>query len=243
VLLELERVSSGVRLALSDDGRGMDPARIREAAVRKGFASDEQVRGMSEEQVLMLTTIPGFSTAERLTEVSGRGVGMDVVRTRIESLGGRMSISSSPGHGTRIEMVLPLTVAVIDSLLLSLGTELYAVPIQSVEQTLEVHPQQVRYSGGTAVVQWGERSVLLRTLSALLGETAADDWSRSWSTLLFEEGGRMHGLAVDSVIGKRAIVVKPLRHPLENLREYSGATVLESGRIALILDLANLARA
>jgi len=243
VLLELDRVSTGVRLALSDDGRGMDPARIRDAAVRKGFATEEQVRGMSEDEVLMLTTIPGFSTADRLTEVSGRGVGMDVVRTRIESLGGRMGISSRPGRGTCIEMILPLTVAVIDSLLLRVGTEFYAVPIQSVEQTLEVHPPQVRFSGGGAMVQWGERSVRLRTLGALLGETAEDDWSRSWSALLFEEGGRTHGLAVDAVIGKRAIVVKPLRNPLENLREYSGATVLESGRIALILDLANLARA
>ncbi len=241
--LALERDSDVVRIRLSDDGRGMDPARIREAAVRKGFATEEQVRALEEEEVLLLTTIPGFSTADRLTEVSGRGVGMDVVRTRIESLGGHMRIESHLGRGTTIHMSLPLTVAVIDSLLLRLGPELYAVPIQSVKQTVEVDPRQVQYAGGGALLQWGGLSVHLRALRVLLGEADEDDWSQRSCAVLFEDSGRTFGLAVDAVVGKRPIVVKRLLSPLENLREYSGATVLENGRIALILDLANLARA
>jgi two-component system chemotaxis sensor kinase CheA len=242
IMLALERDSNLVRIRLSDDGRGMDPERIRAAAVRKGFVGEEQVRGLGEEEVLMLTTIPGFSTAERLTEVSGRGVGMDVVRTRIESLGGNMRIESRLGRGTEIQIRLPLTVAVIDSLVVRLDSDLYAVPLHAVQQTLEVRPQDVEYSSGSALIQRGPRTVHLRALRSLLGE-GADDWSRCHSAVVYEEGGRTYGLVVDSVLGKRPIVVKPLRHPLENLREYSGATVLDNGRIALILDLANLARA
>jgi two-component system chemotaxis sensor kinase CheA len=242
ISLALERESEVVRILLSDDGRGMDPARIRDAAVRKGFITAEHARSLGEAEVLMLTTIPGFSTADKLTEVSGRGVGMDVVRTRIESLGGHMHIFSRPGRGTEIDMSLPLTVAVIDSLLLRLGPDLYAVPIHSVKQTLEVRPEQVQYSGGGALVQWGEHTVHLRALRELLGEGDAGGWSRGCPAVVFETGGRVYGLGVDSVVGKRPIVVKPLKSPLENLREYSGATVLENGRIALLLDLVNLAR-
>jgi two-component system chemotaxis sensor kinase CheA len=243
VLLALERDAEVVRIRLSDDGRGMDPARIREAAVRKGFATEEQVRALSEEEALMLTTIPGFSTADRLSEVSGRGVGMDVVRTRIESLGGHMRIVSRPGRGTEIRMDLPLTVAVIDSLLLRLGADLYAVPVHAVKKTLQVEPSEVQYSGGEAMLRRGEDTVHLRNLSALLGEGAGAVWDRSLCAVLYEDEGRTYGLGVDSVAGKRPIVVKPLKAPLENLREYSGATVLQDGRIALILDLVNLARA
>ncbi|MEE9219484.1 MAG: chemotaxis protein CheW, partial [Acidobacteriota bacterium] len=241
IRLALEREGEVVRIRLSDDGRGMDTRVIREAAVRKGFVTEDQVRAMSEDEALMLTTIPGFSTAEKLSEVSGRGVGMDVVRTRIESLGGHMRIESHMGQGTRIEMQLPLTVAVIDSLLLRLGPDLYAVPIHSVQQTLEVKPEQVQYSAGRAILQWGERTVHLRALRSILGEGDAGEWERTCPAVIYEVDGHTFGLGVDSVIGKRPIVVKPLKHPLENLREYSGATVLESGRIALILDLANLA--
>jgi two-component system chemotaxis sensor kinase CheA len=242
ISLALERESEVVRILLSDDGRGMDPARIRDAAVRKGFITAEHARSLGEAEVLMLTTIPGFSTADKLTEVSGRGVGMDVVRTRIESLGGHMHIFSRPGRGTEIDMSLPLTVAVIDSLLLRLGPDLYAVPIHSVRQTLEVRPEQVQYSGGGALLRWGEHTVHLRALRELLGEGDAGGWSRGCAAVVFETGGRVYGLGVDSVVGKRPIVVKPLKSPLENLREYSGATVLENGRIALLLDLVNLAR-
>ncbi len=241
IRLALERQGEVVRVRLSDDGRGMDPARIREAAVRKGFVTEDHARALSEEDALMLTTIPGFSTADKLSEISGRGVGMDVVRTRIESLGGHMRILSRFGEGTEIEMVLPLTVAVIDSLLLRLGSELYAVPIHSVQQTLEVHPDQVQYSNGNAVLRWANHTVNLKALRALLGEGDAGAWSSTCPTVVYEAEGQMFGLGVDSVIGKRPIVVKPLKSPLENLREYSGATVLEDGKIALILDLANLA--
>ncbi len=241
IRLALERQGEVVRVRLCEDGRGMDPERIREAAVRKGFVTEDQARALSEEDALMLTTIPGFSTAEKLSEVSGRGVGMDVVRTRIESLGGHMRIISRLGKGTEIEMMLPLTVAVIDSLLLRLGPDVYAVPIHSVQQTLEVRPDQVQYSNGNALLRWADHTVNLKALRTVLGEGDGGGWSNTCPTVVYEAGGQMFGLGVDSVIGKRPIVVKPLKNPLENLREYSGATVLEDGKIALILDLANLA--
>ena len=241
IRLALERQGEVVRVRLCEDGRGMDPERIREAAVRKGFVTEDQARALSEEDALMLTTIPGFSTAEKLSEVSGRGVGMDVVRTRIESLGGHMRIISRLGKGTEIEMMLPLTVAVIDSLLLRLGSDVYAVPIHSVQQTLEVRPDQVQYSNGNALLRWADHTVNLKALRTVLGEGDGGGWPNTCPTVVYEAGGQMFGLGVDSVIGKRPIVVKPLKNPLENLREYSGATVLEDGKIALILDLANLA--
>jgi two-component system chemotaxis sensor kinase CheA len=235
--------ADSVTIQIEDDGRGMDPERIRRTAVERGFLAEEEARSLSEPEVLMLVTTPGFSTAERLTEVSGRGVGMDVVRTRIESLAGRLRITSRPGHGTCIQLRLPLTVAVIHAFLVRSGEEVYAVPVGSVRRTFEAPPARVTRLGRVPVIRLDGETVELIDLREMLdGVPGGGGRDGAPPALLFYREDRPVGLVVDAVLGKRDVVVKPLRSPLENLREFTGATILEDGRIAMILDVLNLAR-
>ncbi len=232
-----------VTVEIRDDGRGMDPQHIRQAAVERRLLPRDEADALQDAEVLMLVTTPGFSTAEELTEVSGRGVGMDVVRTRIESLGGRLKIHSTPGKGTRIVLRLPLTVAVIHGFLVQAADNLYAVPVSSVARTVEVDAASVETVGGQMWLRTEQGRVQLYSLAGLMngnGSRREERPERPLPALLFHCEDRTLGLLVDAVLGKRDMLVKPLHSPLENLREYSGATILEEGRIALILDLQNL---
>jgi two-component system chemotaxis sensor kinase CheA len=232
-----------VTVEILDDGRGMDPQRIRQAAVERQLLSRDEADALEDAEVLMLVTTPGFSTAEQLTEVSGRGVGMDVVRTRIESLGGRLKIHSTPGKGTRIVLRLPLTVAVIQGFLVQAAGQLYAVPVSSVARTVEVETDGLEIEDGQMWLDTEEGRIQLHSLALLMNGNGLENEKCHKSpapALLFHCEDRTLGILVDAVLGKRDMVVKPLHSPLENLREYSGATILEEGRIALILDLQNL---
>jgi len=232
-----------VTLEIVDDGRGMDPQRIRQVAVERQLLSRDEADALEDAEVLMLVTTPGFSTAERLTEVSGRGVGMDVVRTRIESLGGRLKIHSTPGKGTRIVLRLPLSIAMIHGFLVQADGNLYAVPVSSVARTVAVELDSLETEGGEMWLRTEEGRIQMHSLAALMngnGLAKEEHHKRPVPALLFHCDDRTRGILVDAVLGKRDMVVKPLHSPLENLREYSGATILEEGRIALILDLQNL---
>jgi len=232
-----------VTVEIQDDGRGMDPQRIRQAAVERELLSRDEADALGDAEALMLVTIPGFSTAEQLTEVSGRGVGMDVVRTRIESLGGRLKIHSIPGKGTRVVLRLPLTIALVHAFLVEAAGELYAVPVSSVERTVEVQLDNLDRDGDERWLQTDEGRIRLHSLAALMNGNGSKSEGRHETlapALLFRSEECTLGILVDHILGKRDMVVKPLHSPLENLREYSGATILEEGRIALILDLQNL---
>jgi two-component system chemotaxis sensor kinase CheA len=245
IVIRNTQYADSATIEIEDDGRGMDPERIRRTAVSRGFLPEAEARALGDAEALLLVTIPGFSTAERLTEVSGRGVGMDVVRTRVENLGGRLHIFSETGRGTRILLRLPLTMAVIHAFLVRSGDHVYAVPVRNVKRTFEADPSAVRTVGGTPSVQVGDETVELLDLAEVMGDRAAPPpggAARTRPALLYRRHERPTGLVVDAVLAKRDIVVKPLRAPLENLREYSGATILEDGRIALILDVQNLSR-
>ena len=267
ILLALERTSDGVRLRVSDDGRGMDPARIRRHAVEAGFLTPERAAAVSDEEALLLTTIPGFSTATGVTELSGRGVGMDVVRTAVESLGGKLAIRSRTGRGTQFEMLLPLTTAIIPAFLVRCGGRSWAVPLSAVRRSLDVRPGEIASDGrlhlnGGPGAEVHDLADLLENSapkkrpgngSAAGRRTRPADGDRtplnggSRTALLVgagagtkAEGERIAAVLVDGILGQQDIVVKPLGPPLNELRAYSGVTLLEDGSLALILDLANL---
>jgi two-component system chemotaxis sensor kinase CheA len=245
ILIRNTQYAESATIEIEDDGRGMDAGRIRQTAVARGFLGADEARALSDSEALMLVTIPGFSTAATLTEVSGRGVGMDVVRTRVESLGGRLRIFSAPGRGTRILLRLPLTMAVINAFLVRSGPRVFAVPVRNIRRTFEAVTSEIRQVAGVPIQQVGDETVELLYLSEAMGDPPAADRNggpRSHPALLYRRHDRPTGLVVDAVLGKRDVVVKPLRAPLEHLREYAGATILEDGRIALILDVQNLSR-
>jgi two-component system chemotaxis sensor kinase CheA len=239
----LSRREDRVCLQASDDGRGIDPGALRRVALEKHFISRDAAERLSDEDALMLVTLPGFSTAARTTDISGRGVGMDVVRTRVQRLGGSLLIRSRPGSGTTFEMDLPPTVTVTRAFLCRASGEVYAVPVSTVQATLQVRSEGLLGSQGDRVLRRDDDVITILPLGGLLAGDAAPPFPRAFPALVYRVGARSYALAVDEILGEEEIVVKPLRHPLELLPHYAGAAILNDGRIALILDPANLTRA
>ncbi len=242
ITIELTRRDDRVCLAVADDGRGIDPVALRRVAARRRFLSAEAAERLTDEEALMLITLPGFSTAARTTDISGRGVGMDVVRMRIQKLGGRLTIRSTTGAGTRLEMDLPPAVTVTRAFLCRSAGEVYAVPVGAVQATLEVRRDRLQASQGEQVVRRDDDLITVLPLGGILAGDPSPLFPAAFPAFLYRLGERAYALAVDEILGEEEIVIKPLRHPLELLPQYAGAAILNDGRIALILDPANLTR-
>lgn len=240
--IELSRRDDRVSLVVADDGRGIDPQTLRQVAAERRLLSREAAMRLSDEEALMLVTLPGFSTATRTTEISGRGVGMDVVRMRVQKLGGNLIIRSQVGVGTRLEMDLPPTVTVTRAFLCRALDSVFAVPVSAVHGTLEIRGDSLQTSQGERVLRRGEDLVTVLPLGGVLSGDTAAPFPAAFPALMYHVGQRSYALGVDEILGEEQIVVKPLRHPLELLPQYAGAAVLNDGRIALILDPANLTR-
>ena len=240
--IDLSRRDERVRFEVSDDGRGMDPQALRRVAVERRFLTREAAMRLSDEDALMLVTIPGFSTAARTTDISGRGVGMDVVRMRVQKLGGHLLIRSQSGVGTRLEMDLPSTVTVTRAFLCRAAGGIFAVPVSAVQATFEVRRESVQASQGERVLRRGDELMTILALAGVLSGDRATPFPESFPALVYRVGRRTYALGVEEILGEEPIVVKPLRHPLELLPQYAGAAILNDGQIALIVDPVNLTR-
>ncbi|PLY10959.1 MAG: hypothetical protein C0624_01975 [Desulfuromonas sp.] len=224
-----------VLLSVADDGWGMDPEKIRNKAIEKGLITATQARSMRDRDALQLVCVPGFSTASQITETSGRGVGMDVVKNAVEILGGILQIESERGMGTRILMKLPLSVAIIQILLVEVGGNLLGIPITRVGHSLDVDRKEIRASGKQMVIQFDEDLIPLVSLSKLL-ELPSPPRIGSIPVVITEYRGRKLGLVVDRLVGQREAFVKALAPPLDQLTGVSGATFLGEGNIVFIVD-------
>ena len=240
IRLEASKERESVVIRVVDDGRGMDPARLRRAALERGIITQEQHDRLSDADALNLITLPGFSTAGQVTEVSGRGVGMDVVRSTVESLHGSLLIDSILGQGSSITLRLPLTLAVIAVLLIEVGGERYALPVSAVEQTLEVAADAIQHSQGQEMFAHEDGLTPLLSLGKLLGCPAPPAGAASRLIVLCDIRQRLIGLAVDRIVGYREVVVKALDKALRGLRGLAGVTILTDGSAVLILDLNTL---
>ena len=235
-----------VNIEVSDDGAGIDPARIATKAIERGLATIEQLRAMPPREIINLIFVPGFSTATKVTNLSGRGVGMDVVRTNVEKIGGTVDISSEPGLGTTLKIKIPLTLAIIPALTVECAGERYAVPQVSLDELLCLEGEQARsgveYLSGAPVFRLRGNLIPLVWLDHVLDLTAAPHVDESVYILVLQADGRRFGLVVDRVLNTEEIVVKPLSRQLKGIGTYAGATILGDGRVALILDVRALAR-
>lgn len=241
IRLEALREKEFVLIKVSDDGQGMDPAQIRRLALERGIISKEQYDTMSDEDSLYLITLPGFSTAREVSEVSGRGVGMDVVKTAVEALRGSLLIESQLGVGTTVTLRLPLTLAIIQVLMVKIGAETYAIPLSRVLRTIEVSPRMVQRSQKQELIALEEGLVPLFRLDRLLGyPLQAGDGRLPRPAVLAERRGKTVGLVVDGLLGYREAVVKPLGKALKGVRGFAGVTILGDGSLILILDLNTL---
>jgi two-component system, chemotaxis family, sensor kinase CheA len=239
VRLSATRERDSVEIVVADDGRGMDVERIWAKACQRGMAEPSQREFYSEEQILQFTCTPGFSTAETATKVSGRGVGMDVVRGKIELLGGSLYIHSSPGMGSAFVLTLPLTLAIIQALLLGMGDRVYALPLGSVTEVLSPDEAPIETVDGKPVVVLRDGAVVpVYRLAVVLGMAPPEALmpEPEEHIVLVQMGVKTRALAVRRLIGRQEIVVKPLGAMFSQVRGLGGATVLGDGRVALILD-------
>ncbi|WP_242344806.1 chemotaxis protein CheA, partial [Anaeromyxobacter terrae] len=228
-----------VILEIADDGRGMDPEKLRAAAVARGALGAEEAAELPEREALLLACLPGVSTAETVTDVSGRGVGLDAVKRTVEGVGGALELDSVPGKGARVTFRLPLTVAVQPVLLVRVGEEVLGVPIAKVHGAAQVALSRLERSQGTPMLQHEGVLVPVYDLARLLGFPGAPFDERAVVVADGGDGGRV-GLAVDALLGQHEAVLKPLGEPLELVPGLSAVTVLGTGRPVFILDVQRL---
>ena len=237
--LSAARERSRIVIRVEDDGRGIHREKVLAKAMSAGLVTAEEARGMSNDDVARLITRPGFSTAETVTDVSGRGVGLDVVATRVRALGGMLEIASEPGHGTSMTLQLPQTLAIVRALLVQQSGETYALPLTHVGETVHLLPEEIGAVKGRPVAYLRDEVIPLHSLRTLLRANGTREGEKRAAVIL-EVGEQRVGLEVDSLLGQQEIVVKAFDATADTLHLFSGATILADGRPALILDAGSL---
>lgn len=238
-VVKLRALHRGGRIVIEiqDDGRGINRPRVRGIAVEKGLIAEDAV--LSDEEVDNLIFLPGFSTAETISDISGRGVGMDVVRRSIQGLGGRISISSEPGKGSKFTMSLPLTLAVLDGMVVTAAEQTLVTPLSAIVESLTPRAEDVHLVGGKdAVIRIRDTFVPLIDVGVALGfRDAPMEPGQGVAVLVESEGGGKAALLVDAIQGQRQVVIKSLEANYQQIDGIAAATILGDGRVALILDV------
>nr|WP_129127236.1 chemotaxis protein CheA [Geomonas oryzae] len=240
VKLSVSRDRDRIHITVRDDGRGMEPQSMIEAAVRKGLITPEEGELLSPRQALMLSCIPGFSTAKEVTDISGRGVGMDAVNAAIAKLGGTLGIESEPGQGTSITLKLPLTIAIIHALLVQCGQIKTAIPVNAVQRTVELSRRQIETVGRRQMFQLDDESIPLLSLNRVLGLPLGRFPDGILPLFVTEAKGRRVGMVVDRLLGQHELFVKRLGRPLDGMAGVAGGATLGDGEIVTILDISEL---
>jgi two-component system chemotaxis sensor kinase CheA len=230
-----------IEIEIADDGAGLNRDKILRKAQERGLvkASDH----LSDEQIDELIFLPGFSTADQVSDLSGRGVGMDVVRKNIGSLGGQVEIQSTPGQGSRFTVRLPLTLAIVEGQSAAVGNEFYIVPLVSIVVSLQVKPEQVnRMAGRGEVFRFRDEVLPVIRLYEIFGSQPRTKDLHAGLLIVVEGDGRRAGLFVDELLGQQQVVIKSLEANYKRVEGVSGATILGDGSVALILDIPGLIR-
>ncbi|MGE9985897.1 Hpt domain-containing protein [Desulfovibrio sp. SGI.169] len=236
VTLRAFHKGNSVAIEIEDDGKGIDPEKMREVAIRKGIITPEEAAQLDDREAMELIFAPGFSSAEKITDISGRGVGMDVVRTNIKNLKGSVNTYSEVGKGTRFTLSLPLTLAIIDALMVNVSGQMYAIPLDAVSETTKIEAERLTdVKGRKAVTLRGEVLGIVE-LSEMLGLPRTDPLPEVLSVVVIHDNERRLGLVVDQLLERQEIVIKPLGAYLGDLKGISGATIMGDGSVILILD-------
>ncbi|WP_427138550.1 chemotaxis protein CheW [Psychrobacillus psychrodurans] len=236
VVLRAYHSGNHVFIEIEDDGAGINREKVLKKAISKGIVSKESAQAMSDKQVAELILSSGFSTADVISDVSGRGVGLDVVKTTIESLGGSIDISSTEGQGSLFSIQLPLTLSIISVMLVELGEEIYAIPLSSIIETAIIRSSDILNAHNQKVIDFRGKVVPLVFLENVFDVPRESTDDEFHSVVLVRKGDKMAGLVVDSFIGQQEIVLKSLGAYLSSVFAISGATILGNGKVALIVD-------
>ena len=241
IRLTAQREKEGAVVEVSDDGGGIDPVKVKEAAVENGFISRNEAGLMSEEDVIQLVALPGFTSMKRATSLSGRGVGVDAVKAKIVGLGGALVVKSEPGKGASFIMKLPPSLAIIKALLVRVNGVSYAVPLKNVVEVVKIKRDELKSVGGQDVIRIHGEVVQVTHLSKLLSHGPAGNRRKETLPIVVTEvEGKKRGFAVDEISAQQDVVIKPLNPALQYISGLSGATILGDGKVALILDVRNM---
>ena len=238
ILLSAAQRGNHVVIRIEDDGRGIDPDRIRRKAAEKGLI--DSGAEMDRQEVFDLLFMPGFSTAEEVSDLSGRGVGMDVVKSNISSLSGMIEIESEVGKGTTLSITLPITLAIIKALIIRVCSREYAIPINSVMETLMVDQSAIRTIEGREVIELRQSTLPLVRLSRLFDYPCAAGTSRNFFVVVVGMADKRMGIVVDDLLGQQDVVIKPLGNILSFVRGFAGAADLGNRKTILVLDVGGL---
>lgn len=232
---------NNVVIMVTDDGAGMDADKLRAVAVQKGMMTQEEADALSDSDAIRIIFAPGFSTSKQVTDISGRGVGMDVVRSKIESLGGHVDVETKIDEGSVFKIKLPLTLAIIQALLVKVQKEMYAIPLGSIDSTINIKSDDIKTVQNREVIVLRGQIIPILNLSQALNVPKTEEGENDdIFVVVVYVGERKAGIVVDSLVGQQEIVIKTLGTLLSGLKVFSGATVLGDGRVALILDVGTL---
>ncbi|MBK7258306.1 MAG: chemotaxis protein CheA [Ignavibacteriae bacterium] len=241
ITVRAEHEGNHIVISVADDGRGMDPEKLKAKAIEKGMITEVQAREMSKAEAFNLVFAPGFSTAAKVTNVSGRGVGMDVVRTNIQKLKGIIEIESEMGKGSKIIIKLPLTLAIIQALLVEVDREVFSVPLESVLEVVRIQPKDINTISGREVVRLRNTVLPLARLQSIMGTSNGEDRQDDWIYIVVVGLAQQRlGIVVDSLLGQKEVVIKSLGGYLGTVPGIAGSTILGDGRVIMIIDVGEL---
>ena len=241
IKLSAKHEGDKVVISIRDDGRGIDAEQIKRAAIKKGVISELDAAILTKKEIMNLIFHPGFSTADKVTDISGRGVGMDVVKKNVDKLRGTIEIKSEPGRFTEFNIILPLTLAIIQALLVKVGEEAYCIPITSVIETERTTGSEIETIENTEVIRLRDKVIPLLRLSDIFNIEVKDkEENPKFFAVIVTDGVKEAGIVVDSLIGESSIVIKPFEDAAMETEGISGATILGDGRVSLILDVSTL---
>ncbi len=236
IFLDAYQDGNNVVIEVRDDGNGIDTQAVRNKAIERGVITPEQAENMSEKDSIELLFNAGFSTAKVVSDVSGRGVGLDVVKSKIEALSGEVEVKSKLGEGSSWIIRLPLTLAIIQALMVDIGNEKYAISLGAIQTIEDIPPQDVKLVQAKEVIQLRDLVIPLIRLNEILDIESKKDPEENMVVVIVKKGDKLAGLVVDELIGQQEIVIKPLGKYVSKCKIISGATVLGDGEVALILD-------
>ena len=236
IFLDAYQDGNNVIIEVRDDGNGIDVEAVKKKAIERGTITPEQAENMADKDVIGLLFLPSFSTSEKVTDVSGRGVGLDVVKSKIESLSGEVEVKTKLGEGSTFIIRLPLTLAIIQALMVEVGGEKYAIPLGSIQTIEDVEPAEIKYVQAKEVINLRGTVIPLIRLNEVLDNESTKNADENLLVIIVKKGDKLAGLVVDELMGQQEIVIKSLGNYINKNKIISGATILGDGEIALILD-------
>jgi two-component system chemotaxis sensor kinase CheA len=235
IFLEAYQDGNNVVIEVRDDGNGIDVESVKNKAIDRGIITPEQAESMSDKEIIDLLFMPSFSMAKKISDISGRGVGLDVVKSNIEALGGVVEVRSVLGEGSAFIIRLPLTLAIIQALMVEIGEEKYAIALGSIQSIEDIPATDIKYVEAKEVINMRGSVIPIIRLAEVLDVPNAEE-SENLTVVLVKKGDKVAGLVVDNLIGQQEIVIKSLGKYINNTKIISGATILGDGEVALILD-------